>query len=127
MERSHVRRGAFWIATALSLAVVGCGGDDATGTGGGGGGGGGTPVATTAVTVNDNSFSPSAILVSPGATVTWTFRGAVPHNVTFPSTAITDSSNQTTGTFSTAMPTAVGTYSYSCTLHAGMNGTVQVQ
>ena len=123
MGRSLVRRGAFWIATALSLAVAGCGSDDPTDPGGGGG----TPVVTTAVTVNDNSFSPSAIRVSPGATVTWTFRGAVPHNVNFPSTAIADSQNQTSGTFSAVMPTAAGTYNYSCTLHAGMNGSVQVQ
>ena len=26
-----------------------------------------------------------------------------------------------------AMPTAAGIYAYKCTIHAGMNGTVQVQ
>jgi plastocyanin len=130
MERSLVRRSGVWIATAISLAVFGCGGDDPADPGGGGGGGGGggaTPVATTAVSVTDNQFVPAAIVVAPSATVTWTFTGSTPHNVIFPSTAIADSGNLTTGTFATAMPAAAGTYSYSCTIHAGMNGTVQVQ
>ena len=123
MERSLVRRGAIWVATGLSLVVVGCGGDDPADPGGGGA----TPVATTAVAVRDNQFVPAAIVVAPGATVTWTFSGANPHNVIFPSTAIADSGNQTAGTFATAMPAAAGTYGYSCTIHPGMNGTVQVQ
>jgi plastocyanin len=125
MEQAIVRRGGVWFAIALSLVVIGCGSDDPTGNGGGGGGG--NPVVTTSVSVRDNLFDPAAIRVSPGATVTWTFVGGIPHNVNFPSTAISDSNNQTSGTFSTAMPTAPGTYNYSCTLHPGMNGSVQVQ
>jgi plastocyanin len=108
---------------ALSLTVVGCG-DDPTGNGGGGGG---NPVVTTSVYVRDNSFDPAAIRVSPGATVTWTWAGANPHNVIFSSPSITDSGTMMNGTFATAMPTAPGTYSYSCTVHPGMNGSVQVQ
>lgn len=124
MKEAIVRRSGLWTAMALSLAVLGCGDDDPTGNGDGGGG---NPVVTTSVSVRDNLFDPAAIRVSPGATVTWTFVGANPHNVVFPSTTISDSGNQTTGTFATAMPTASGTYSYSCTIHPGMNGTVQVQ
>lgn len=83
---------------------------------------------TTSVTVSDNQFTPADIQVSPGATVTWTWAaGASTHNVTFPSPAIADSPNQSSGSFATAMPTTPGTYSYSCTLHAGMNGSVLVQ
>jgi plastocyanin len=127
-----VRRGAFSLTTLLLLAVAACGGDDpmepSDGGGGGGGGGGGTPVATTSVTLTTSlSFDPADIVVSPGATVTWTWANSTQHNVTFSNASITSSGNQSGGTFSSVMPTAAGTYNYSCTIHAGMNGSVQVQ
>ena len=113
------------MATALAVAVAGCGG------GGGDGptdpGGDGTPPATASVSVQDDFFDPSSNTVSPGTTVTWTWNGSNPHNVTFANSAIGDSGTQTSGTFSTAMPTATGDYDYQCTIHNGMDGTVTVQ
>ncbi len=127
MDLSHVRRGAYSLATALAVGLTGCGGDNGTGPGGGGGGGGG-PVMTTSVTVGNNVFSPGAIQVSPGATVTWTWNpGGIDHNVTFSSGGITGSGNRSSGNFPAVMPTAAGTYNYSCTLHPGMDGSVLVQ
>ena len=131
MERFHVGRGAAtWLLTALAVALAGCGGDTPTDPNGGGGGGGGGPVVTTSVTVVDNDFQPAAIQVSPGATVTWTWSGTSnPHNVRFADASITDSPDQSSGSFATAMPTAAGTYAYECSFHAsiGMTGTVLVQ
>jgi len=125
---SYFRRGAGWMLTALAVALTGCG-DDSTGpSGGGGGGGGGSPVMTTSVSVGNNFFSPEDILVSSGATVTWTWSpGGVVHNVTFASAAVTPSGNMSSGTFQAAMPAAAGTYTYQCTIHSGMTGSVQVQ
>jgi plastocyanin len=127
----NVGRGVTWLAAVLAISIAGCGDDSGTDPdgGGGGGGGGGTRVATTSVTVQGtNSFDPANIQVSPGATVTWTWAAnAGAHDVTFPSTAIADSGARSSGAFSTAMPTAPGTYTYSCTLHPGMNGSVLVQ
>jgi plastocyanin len=78
--------------------------------------------------VTDDQFTPGAIQVSPGATVTWTWSGTGNlHNVTFANAAIADSGNQTSGTYDTAMPTATGTYTYQCTNHSGMDGSVLVQ
>jgi plastocyanin len=74
-----------------------------------------------------NSFTPADIQVSPGATVTWTFTGGIDHTVTFPSTAIADSPTQSSGTFMSTMPTTAGTYSYACSIHSGMSGSVLVQ
>ena len=131
MKDFHVRRGAHWIVMSLFLTVAGCGGDSPTdgGNGGGDGGGGdGGPTVTTSVAVSNNFFNPISIQVSPDATVTWTWGAASnPHNVTFASTQITSSSTQTSGTYQTAMPTATGVYTYECTIHAGMNGSVTVQ
>lgn len=120
------------ISGLIGLAIAascGGGGDGPTtpGTGGTGGTGGTTqPVQTTAVSVTDNVFSPNSIRVAPGATVTWTWAtGATLHNVTFASGA--SSQNIASGaTFQRAFP-AAGTFSYQCTLHPGMTGTVTVQ
>jgi len=93
--------------------------------------GNGGPVATTSVSVRDNVFDPAAITVSPGATVTWTWAGNEPHNVTWVESDLTDSSTQTSGTYQAAMPSASGELVYYCTLHGtptgGMRGTVQIQ
>ena len=134
MKNFDVRRATPWMAMALFFAVAGCGGDSGTNGGGGdgdggsgGGGGGTTPVITTSVNVVDFAFAPSNIQVTGGVMVTWTWTGSVGHNVTFASSAVSaPSGTQTTGTFQVVMPTTTGAYSYQCTIHAGMNGSVTV-
>jgi plastocyanin len=116
----------------LAAAILACGGSSdstAPGTGGGGGGGGTTPVATTSVSMVSSAFSPRAIRVSPGAVVTWTNADVgTPHNVTFTAAASSiKTSDFTSGTASLTMPTVAGSYPYSCTIHSGMTGSVQVQ
>jgi plastocyanin len=88
-----------------------------------------TPVATstTSVAVSDDFFNPASIQVSRGVTVIWTWSSNRIHNVTFADNAITDSGDQGGGMYQTAMPTASGLYTYQCTVHAGMNGSVTVQ
>lgn len=116
---------------ALTAFLAACGGgSDSTGpgtTGGGGGGGGSTPVATTAVEMKGFAFSPASIKVASGATVTWTNSDGTNHNVTFDGAVLPPSGNFDAGTKAMAMPTAAGVYTYKCTLHAGMNGSVTVQ
>ena len=88
------------------------------------------PVATTSVTVtNDLSFEPQHIKVAPGAAVTWAWApGNVDHNVTFSSGSITSSGTQSSGSFISTMPTAVGVYDYVCTIHGvSMSGSVTVE
>lgn len=77
------------------------------------------------VSVNDNFFDPSSARVAAGGAVTWTWNGAVAHNVTFSSG--TNSATQASGTFVRSFPTA-GSFAYSCTIHgAAMSGTVVVE
>lgn len=117
-------------ALALGGACGGGGGDATTGptggtTGGGPTGGSSGPTATSSVTVSDNKFEPASIQVAPGTTVTWTWSSsASTHNVTFGDGTSGDKSPP--ATFQKTFPTA-GTFSYQCTLHAGMNGSVLVQ
>lgn len=74
-----------------------------------------------------NVFSPASITIATGGTVTWTF-GATVHNATFGSGAGAPATipNTSAAQVSRAFPTA-GRFDYTCTLHAGMNGTVVVQ
>ena len=131
MNCSNVRRGAPLMVAVLLAAFTACGGDDPVAPGGGDGGGGGggtTPVATTSVSITSGlAFEPPAISVIGGATVTWTWANSTVHNVTFAAGSITSSGDQGGGTYSTAMPATAGTYSYGCTIHPSMTGTVQVQ
>ena len=81
------------------------------------------PPSAANVTVNDNAFSPSATMIALGGQVTWTWSGSQPHNVTFQSGE--SSATQSSGTFSRTF-TAAGSFSYQCTVHSGMQGSVSV-
>lgn len=80
-----------------------------------------------AVGTTDASFTVPSVTIATGGTVTWTF-GPTTHNVTFaattgaPQSVNNSASTSVARTFNTA-----GTFSYQCTLHAGMTGTVIVQ
>ena len=81
--------------------------------------------AAASVSVEDNFFDPSSARIAMGGMVTWTWNGAVAHNVTFSSG--TNSATQASGTFVRDFPSA-GSFSYSCTIHgAAMSGTVVVE
>ena len=102
---------------ALVLLAAGCGGNDNGGTGP-------TNSTSNAISVRDNSYSPTATTVPVGTTVTWTWRGANAHDVTF---STEHSAVQRAGTYQRQFTTA-GTYDYHCSIHgAAMSGRVVVQ
>lgn len=85
------------------------------------------PTAATQVDVRDNLFAPSVITAGTAETVTWTWRGAAGHNVTFED-GQGSSATQVSGTHRRAFA-AAGTYRYRCTIHStsfsdGMVGSV---
>jgi len=89
---------------------------------------GSAPPTTASVSVTDNAFSPSASAIQTGGTVTWTWTGANLHKLIFtsgPTPLPANQAEQSSGTTSRTI-TAVGTYNYTCTNHAGMNGSVSV-
>lgn len=82
-------------------------------------------LAATVQATAGNVFSPAAVTITEGGTVTWAF-GATEHNVVFqtagaPSNIAVTSNGNVNRDFST-----VGTFAYVCSLHAGMSGTVNV-
>lgn len=119
-------RTGFLMLAQLAVAVAcGDGNTPPTGTNNNGGSVGTCPSTSASVSVQNNLFAPSCTRVAAGATVTWTWAAtAVNHNVTFP--AGTSSATQSSGTFQRAFP-STGTFTYQCTLHAGMTGEIRVE
>jgi plastocyanin len=87
------------------------------------------PPTTAAVTVSNNFFSPDAVVMQTGGTVTWTWSsGGVTHDVVYdggPQPLPTSSGPQSSGSHSNVI-TTVGRYTYHCEFHAGMSGSVRV-
>jgi plastocyanin len=82
----------------------------------------GTP---TAVAIADNSFTPTAVTVAKGGTVTWTNGGSNTHTATADAGSF-DSCNLAGGaTFTMKFDTA-GTFSFHCKIHSSMKGTITV-
>ena len=87
-----------------------------------------TPPTSGAVTLNDNFFTPNSLVIQSGDSVTWTWSGANTHNLTFTAGHAPlpmNQGNQNSGSTARGF-TTVGTYSYHCTNHAGMTGSVTV-
>lgn len=82
------------------------------------------PPLANEVLMQNNRFSPGTLTVSAGTTVKWTNRDNATHNVISATFSSSDMNQNTefTHTFSTA-----GTFTYSCTHHSGMTGTIVVQ
>ncbi len=82
--------------------------------------------ASTTVTISDFQFSPAAITVNVGDTVTWSNSGPTSHSATANDgsfdTGIYGAGQSRSHTFDRA-----GTFSYICTPHPQMKGTVTVQ
>jgi plastocyanin len=114
---------------ALGAGVAACGGSSSDAPEAAAKAPASTPAAasaTTAVSVQDNTFKPADLKVAIGDTVTFTNEGAVAHTVTATDGADFDSGTLAPGkTFSFTAKKA-GTVSYVCTIHPGMQGTIQV-
>ncbi|MDP9117095.1 MAG: cupredoxin family copper-binding protein [Actinomycetota bacterium] len=85
------------------------------------------PVAGDAVSIKNFAFAPTAMTVKVGTTVTWTNKDSDAHTVTSTGGGgPLKSSPLNTGQSYTHTFTAVGTYSYFCTIHPFMTATVTV-
>jgi amicyanin len=89
------------------------------------------PPSGNAVNIQNFAFNPQTLTVSTGSTVTWTNMDSVQHQIAADSgqAAIADfsSPNMAQGsTYSYTFQTA-GTWTYHCSIHPTMKGTVIVQ
>ena len=82
--------------------------------------------AETTITIEKFSFSPKEVTVAPGTKIVWINKDETPHTIsatdkTFVSKAM-DTGDKYEYTFANA-----GDFSYFCTLHPFMTGTVHVR
>jgi plastocyanin len=130
----RVLRFSIMVGAVLAFAAA-CGGSGTTATvrpastpgapasvpaAGGCTGGVGTPVG-----IANNAFNPNATSVSVGGVVTWANADATTHTVTFdggPDCGRLAQGASVSRTFDTA-----GSFTYHCTIHPFMTGTVTVQ
>jgi plastocyanin len=88
-------------------------------------GGGARKAASASVTMGDLFFSPASVTIAVGDTVTWHNSGQAPHNATADdgsfNTPTLNNGQSASHTFSQA-----GTFSYICTIHPQMKGTIRV-
>jgi plastocyanin len=88
-------------------------------------GGGAHKSASASVTMGDFFFSPGSVSIAVGDTVTWRNTGQAPHNATADDGSFkTPDLNQ--GQSASHTFTRAGTFSYICTIHPNMKGTVRV-
>src|SRR5688572_14848219 len=76
------------------------------------------------VELKNLKFDPDEITVKVGETVVWKWDENVLHNVTSKDGDDLESGNLDEGEYEHTFDEA-GTYEYTCTLHAGMDGTVE--
>jgi plastocyanin len=113
------------LLTALALAAAGCGSSSSKTSS--------QPAAPapkaggTTVEMKNIQFSPKEQAVKVGTTVTWTNQDDVAHNVvaTGGAAKFESSTFGKGGTYSFT-PTKPGKISYTCTLHPGMDGVLNV-
>jgi len=122
MIKRTLTLGLVLVALAAGLTACGSsGGDDSTATAAKA-----PKAAGTAVSAQDNSFSPGTLKVHVGDTVTFTNDGGVDHTVTATSGAKFDSGSLAPGATFKFTAEKAGTVSYVCTFHPGMQGTIEV-
>ena len=122
--------------SAILLASAACGGSSPTSYGGGGGGNPPLPSGSVSdVTIQDFSFSPSAVTIAVGTAVRWTNNGPSTHTSTS-DTGVWGSGSigppgggayggGAAGTYQRTFGTA-GTYAYHCMFHPQMKATITV-
>jgi plastocyanin len=82
--------------------------------------------ASASVSIRDFEFAPGSVTIDAGDTVTWNNQGPTPHSATADNgsfdTGILDDGQSGSHTFDQA-----GTFSYFCTPHPNMRGTITVR
>jgi plastocyanin len=88
----------------------------------------GTPVSIVshADTLTNTAYAPNPITIGVGATITWTNNDTIAHTSTGDDGSWNSGTIEAGQRFSRTFP-AAGTFSYHCTIHPGMVGSVTVR
>ncbi len=104
------------VAIAAALAMLACRAEDFTKP----------PAGTVFVGIRDTFFTPETVTVMLGNSVRWTNEGALQHTVVADSVSWQSALLAPTWWFEVLFDSA-GAFTYHCSEHAGMTGTVLVQ
>jgi len=118
----------FGVLITIMIIPVSCSKSSMANMTGTGGNGYTTETSTPGVNevfIQGMAFSPATITVTAGTTITWTNKNAVTHNVTSNPALFSSGAMGNGATYSFTF-TDKGTFSYSCTIHPSMTGTVVV-
>ena len=77
------------------------------------------------VDIHEYKFAPQTVTIHPGDSVTWINRDEIPHTIADKDKGYRSAALNTGDKFTHAF-TKPGTYTYFCTLHPQMTGTVVV-
>ena len=80
-----------------------------------------------AVSIDNFTFTPQALTVKAGTTVTWTNKDDIPHGIASANNAFTKSKALDTDDSYSFTFTTPGTYQYFCYIHPHMVGTIVVE
>lgn len=122
---NRIRRSALAVGGGLMLTVVtACGGSSSSSTGAGSG----TKIPPNTVIIKDYKFTPASLSVAVGTKVKFIMEDSnTTHTATGSgSSAFINSGNLTNGQSYTVTFSKAGTYSYICSIHPYMKGTVVV-
>ena len=129
MMHSHTAFRPHWTAILLAIPmailglVLGCSGGASSSVGGGGGA---APTPDTIV-IKNFTYEPATLTVAPGATITVINQDSAPHTLTAGDKSF-DSGTIAGGQRGTVTaPTKPDSYSYICTIHQYMTGTLIVK
>ncbi len=115
------------MAAVAVVALAGCGGGSSTKAGSTGEGtpSTGAAVSGDAITIKDFLFTPMDLKVKAGQEITVTNEDRAPHTITADDKSF-DSGDLAKGQTFTFKVDKPGTYSYICTIHQYMKGTLEV-
>ena len=129
MMHSHTAFRPRWTAIPLGILmamlglVQGCSG----GVSGSVGGGGGAALTPDTIVIKNFAYEPATLTVAPGAPITVINQDSAPHTVTAGDKSF-DSGTIAGGQRGTiTAPAKPGSYSYICTIHQYMTGTLIVK
>jgi len=117
--RRRVSTGAFVAALVLGLAGLGVGAGNVSVNAQ-------AKPETMEVRIDNFSFGPPELTVAAGTTITWTNRDDIPHTVVSPDKVFKSKVLDTDEKFSSTFRTP-GTFSYFCSIHPKMTGTIVVK
>lgn len=84
------------------------------------------PPSANSVSIVNMSFSPATLTVTAGTTVTWTNNDNMTHTVTSDAVGF-DSGDLAVGVKFSKVFSVAGTFTYHCTIHPTMKGTIIVK